>query len=100
MKNIIAVPEDTRDQMVARIKQICTETAYDARRNAALGGEMGDGGAQRTVDAVGAWADGYKFARTGVSDKYGHLVHNLYVQSDPEYQKYLDLKQRFEPNGN
>lgn len=72
------------------------EAAEKIKREAALFGERGDGGAHVILDRLDYWTDGIRFCCTGESEVYGHLIKEYDNARDPEYQKYLELKQKFE----
>lgn len=72
------------------------ESAEKVKREAALFGERGDGGAHEMLNKLKYWTDGIRFCYTGESEVYGHLIKEYDNERDPEYQKYLELKERFE----
>lgn len=78
------------------INKVVRESAEDVKQQAALFGERGDGGAAAMLDRLNTWMDGIRFCYTGESTVYGHLIDKYDQQRDPDYQKYLELKQKFE----
>lgn len=68
--------------------------AADAvEKGAALGGSMDDGGATKMRDLANAYQSGLN--RT-VPDFLIPFIKEINRETDPEYQKYLKLKKKFE----
>lgn len=75
--------------------------AASTRLNAAYGGSHGDGGAGRHVDDLKSFLQGVVVGLTGEvpeSFPYAHTLKKIKQESDPEYQKYLELKAKFGDN--
>ena len=67
--------------------------ADNKRKNAAYSGDMGDGGAKMLEDQVDIYRAGMSGRIPPVWLEYHKEFTNV---SDPEYQKYLELKKKFE----
>lgn len=78
------------------ISKVVRESAEDLKQQAALFGERGDGGAYAMLDRLNTWMDGIRFCYTGESKVYGHLIDKYDQMNDPDYEKYLKLKEKFE----
>jgi hypothetical protein len=81
------------------IKLICASvkvSAESARYNAGMSGSWGDGGASDMESRLKHWLDGVNFALTGKTELYHHIIDKFEAENDPEYQKYLQLKEKFE----
>lgn len=89
-------PMLTQDQLVERIRTKVTQWATNARKNAALDGSWGDGGAERTEAQFKAWFDGYLFAKTGKTTTYHEIVQAAERELDPEYAEFVRLAKKFE----
>jgi hypothetical protein len=69
------------------------KVADDVEKSAALGGSMDDGGATKMRDLAIAYQAGLN--RT-VPDFLTPFIKEINRETDPEYRKYLELKNRFE----
>lgn len=78
------------------ISKVVRESAEDLKQNAALAGMPGDGGAHAMLERLDTWMDGIRFCYTGESKVYKHLIDKYDQMNDPDYEKYLKLKERFE----
>lgn len=85
-----------KTNLIEEISKSVRAAAHDVRENAGLSGEYHDGGAGEMLNKLDAWLDGITFARTGKTALYNHLVVEISRKTDPEYQKYLELKKKFE----
>lgn len=81
---------------VEYINKVVRESAEETKRQAALFGYLGDGGCHVALDRLNTWMDGIRFCYTGESKVYGHLINKYDQQNDPDYQKYVELKEKFE----
>ena len=90
--NMIQNNADLIDIIQTSIEQ----AARSAEDGAGFSGGWGDGGAGQMRDKLSFWLDGYNFAVTGETEKYGHIIKKHYRDLDPEYKLYLDLKKKFE----
>lgn len=81
---------------VDTIIKLVLKSAESTRYNAAMGGEWGDGGANRIEERLNNWLDGIKYATTGKTQLYCEIIDQLEKEDDHEYQKYLELKKKFE----
>lgn len=84
------------DEMASFIEHALRK-AQTQRDNAGMSGSHHDGGASTIEGMITTWLDG---AQGQLPSVYPLVdMHKQWVrESDPEYQKYLELKKRFEPN--
>mgnify|MGYP003441801872 CR=1 FL=1 len=80
---------------LALIESTVKQSATEARENAGYAGSMDDGGAVVMQRQLEYFLDGVRYARTGVTTKYDHIIERAQREADPDYQKYLELKSRF-----
>lgn len=80
-------------ELVNYIEKRVNDIADDLEMNAAYGGHMGDGGASRKRENLEFWLSG---VRQDVPKHYAEIVSEFERKKDPEYQKYLELKKKFE----
>lgn len=85
-------PEKVKSEIIKRVKKSAEKRRYDA----GMAGSHGDNGARRSEERLEYWVDGIFFAQTGKTEKYKDLVKQIENENDPEYQKYLELKEKFE----
>lgn len=78
------------------VKKAVKTSAESARYNAGMGGEWGDRGAGQMEERLQYWLDGIAYATTGKTEKYDHIISQYEKEKDPEYQTYLELKEKFE----
>jgi hypothetical protein len=64
--------------------------------NAGYSGSHGDDGAGASVEALKAFLSGYSMAKGSGAGKYQTILDQHNQENDPEYQKYLELKKKFE----
>lgn len=81
------------EELVNYIEKRVNDLADDLEMNAAYGGSMSDGGASRKRENLEFWLSG---VRQDVPKQYAQLVKEFESKKDPEYQKYLELKKKFE----
>lgn len=85
------------DAVLVELVYGTAEAAASRSLNAAYGGEMGDGGARSSIDQLARFLDGVLYAETGkLVGPYAEVIRKIKLKHDPEYQKYLELKERFE----
>lgn len=82
---------DYKNIVIRRI----TETAKSRREDAGYNGEYGDGGSSQMLENLEYWLDGIKFAESGTSTKYDHIIHKYKLEQDSEYKLYQELKKKF-----
>lgn len=82
-------------QLIEKIKSTVKQSAETARENAGYAGSWGDGGASQMEEKLKHWLDGFRFAQTGQTEVYKHLVDQFKKERDPDYQKWLELKEKF-----
>ncbi len=75
--------------MYAQVKNLADDAGYS--------GEHHDGGSRALKDTIRAFEAGIRGVYPDTWDKYHK---EFIVKSDPEYQKYLELKAKFERMGN
>ena len=80
-------------ELVNYIEKRVNDLADDLEMNAAYGGSMSDGGASRNRENLKFWLSG---VRQGIPKQYAQLAEEFESRKDPEYQKYLELKKKFE----
>ena len=80
-------------ELVNYIEKRVNDLADDLEMNAAYSGSMSDGGASRKRENLEFWLSG---VRQDVPKQYAQLVKEFESKKDPEYQKYLELKKKFE----
>ena len=85
-----------KEEMLKKLKASVSESADKARMNAGYSGSWGDGGAHDMEKKLEAFLDGYEFALTGKTKVYAKFFEELDKEQDPEYQKYLELKGKFD----
>lgn len=78
------------------IKESVARSASAARDDAGYGGRMDDGGASNMEERLKYWLDGIKFASTGDTEVYSSIAKRLEKETDPEYEDYKRLKEKFE----
>jgi hypothetical protein len=85
------------DSDLAELVDTITTSAANRALNAAYGGEHHDGGASSEIKQLSAFLDGVLYAETGkLLGPYAEALKNIKIQQDPEYQKYQELKKKFE----
>ena len=85
------------DSDLAELVDNIATSAANRALNAAYGGEHSDGGASAEINRLCAFLDGVLYAETGkLLGPYAEALKSIKLQQDPEYQKYLDLKKKFE----
>ena len=87
---------EINDQRARLIESAVRTSAENARDSAGFSGGWGDGGAGAMTEKLNAWLDGYNFAKTGKTLMYYHIIEEHERMIDPDYQKYLELKKKFE----
>ena len=80
-------------ELVNYIEKRVNDLADDLEMNAAYSGSMSDGGASRKRENLEFWLSGI---RQDVPKQYAQLADEFERKKDPEYQKYLELKKKFE----
>ena len=71
-------------------------SAANASLNAAYGGSHGDSGAAESIKQFATFLDGFRYAEGGTAGCYQSVIDQLEKEKDSEYQKYLELKDKFE----
>lgn len=79
--------------LVNYIEKRVNDLADDLEMNAAYSGSMSDSGASRKRENLAFWLSG---VRQDVPKQYAQLANEFESKKDPEYQKYLELKKKFE----
>lgn len=79
--------------LINYIEKRVNDLADNLERNAAYSGSMSDGGASRKRENLEFWLSG---VRQDVPKQYAQLANEFESKKDPEYQKYLELKKKFE----
>ena len=92
----LGVPMALNQKHIDLIKKAVSKSAETARYNAGMGGEWGDRGAGQSEERLKYWLDGIAYATTGNTELYDHIISQHLKESDPDYQKYLELKEKFE----
>lgn len=87
-----------KQQVINEIKKSVTESANKARDDAGCAGSWGDGGAHQMEEKLKWWLDGVQFAENGKTEVYKTTVKRLEEESDPEYQEFKRLQEKY--NGN
>ncbi len=54
------------------------------------------GGASAQINTLKSFLDGIEFCNTGITLQYTKIVQDHINKKDSEYQKYLQLKAKFE----
>lgn len=80
-------------ELVYYIEKRVNDLADDLEMNAAYSGSMSDGGASRKRENLEFWLSG---VRQDVPKQYAQLADEFERKKDPEYEKYLELKKKFE----
>lgn len=84
------------DSILAELVDQVLKSAASRSLNAAYGGEHGDGGATMSIRELSGFLDGVLYAETGkLSGPYGEAIDAIKKTRDPEYKKYLELKEKF-----
>ena len=84
------------ENLVEYIRATILKQARILSENAAINGEMGDGGASELERKLAHWTDGVRFAQTGKTVVFSAIAEQFDRERDPEYTEYLRLKERFE----
>ena len=87
----VAPGRDVLNEVVDRVLTSAAKAALDA----GYAGEHGDNGASATVKQLKCFIDGIQYAVSGHSDVYGTVIEQIERESNPEYQEYLRLKEKF-----
>lgn len=66
--------------------------------NAAMSGSHGDNGASDMIRSLDCFLQGVAYSRNGNAGQYNQIISDAKMKADPEYKKYLELKERFEFN--
>lgn len=80
-------------ELVNYIEKRVNDIADDLEMNAAYSGSMSNRGASRKRENLEFWLSG---VRQDVPKQYAQLANEFERKKDPEYQKYLELKKKFE----
>ena len=80
-------------ELVNYIEKRVNDLADDLEMNAAYSGSMSDGGASRKRENLEFWISGI---RQEIPKQYAQLADEFERKKDPEYEKYLELKKKFE----
>lgn len=80
-------------ELVNYIEKRVNDLANDLERISACSGSMSDGGASRKREDLKLWLSG---VRQEVPKQYAQLANKFESKKDAEYQKYLELKKKFE----
>lgn len=83
-------------KLLKAIKESIARSAVEARDDAGYSGRMDDGGARNMEEKLRYWLDGIKFASTGDTEVYSSIAKRLEKETDPEYEEYKRLKEKFE----
>ena len=85
---------DIRDlNNINEIMDLILVNAEQMRTDAAMGGEMGDGGASRLEEQVKFYKQGWEGHFPNEWETYRRQYNR---ENDPEYETYLRLKDKFE----
>jgi hypothetical protein len=79
-------------------KSVATSAAT-ARLNAGYSGSHDDGGASQQLEKLRNYLEGVKTGLSGAvgeGSPYAHILKKIRQEQDPDYQKYLELKAKFE----
>lgn len=79
--------------LVNYIEKRVNDIADNLEMNAAYSGSMSDSGASRKRENLEFWISGI---RQDVPKQYAQLSDEFERKKDPEYEKYLELKKKFE----
>jgi hypothetical protein len=67
--------------------------AYNARENAGWSGSYGDGGASSIESSIEMYEKGF---RKEIPEGWKEYLEDFEKSKDPEYSKYIQLKNKFE----
>lgn len=82
-------------KLLKAIKESVAYSAAIARDDAGYGGD-GHSAAFLMEEKLKYWLDGIKFASTGDTEVYSSIAKRLEKETDPEYEDYKRLKEKFE----
>lgn len=85
---------DTNPKLKLIIDSVLTSAA-NASLNAGYSGSWSDGGASNSVNALKGFLEGYSFALGSNAGDYQEILDNHAREQDPEYQKFLELSEKF-----
>jgi hypothetical protein len=83
------------DRNLKALYDAVVSSAAERSLNAGYSGAWNDGGASQSVHEFKNFLDGVQYANGGKAGKYQELLDNLRRAEDPEYKKYLALKEKF-----
>ena len=83
------------NKILRLIHDSVVDSAAERSLNAGYSGSWSDGGAGDSVREFKAFLQGVQFAETGKAGRYQELVDQFHRAQDPEYKKYLELKEKF-----
>ncbi len=83
-------------RLLVAIKESVAHSAAVARDDSGYGGRMDDAVASLMEEKLKYWLDGIKFAATGATEVYSSIAKRLEKETDPEYEDYKRLKEKFE----
>lgn len=84
-----------QDEKIKYIEKTVSESCDKSDHDAALYGRHSTN-SDRYKERLEYFLDGIRFQRTGKTIMYGHIIDKAILEQDSEYQKYLELKKKFE----
>lgn len=82
-------------ELTNHIKDVVATAALQAREDAAYGGRHDDGGSGHKLERLKYWLDGIEYAKTGKTEVYKTILTDFERATDPDYQTYLRLQEKF-----
>ena len=84
------------DRNLKALYEAVVSSAAERSLNAGYSGSWDDGGAGQSVREFKTFLDGVQYMTNGNAGKYQEILNKLRRAEDPEYNKYLELKEKFE----
>lgn len=92
----MVVEFDSTNPVLRAIAETISSKAAQKAISAGYNGAMDDGGGSADIQILNAFLDGVTFAETGVTNKYKDINKKVLNSLDKDYEKYLELKAKFE----
>lgn len=83
----------TNRQQLAQFIAFANQVASNKRESSGFSGSWNDGGASRLEENIKTWHAGLEGK---IPESLKDIVTDFEHSIDPEYQKYLELKKKFE----
>lgn len=83
-------------KLTKHIQSVIRESAAAAREDAGYAGRWDDGGASAKLEHLKYWLDGIEYAKTGKTTVYKTISSDFARATDPDYEIWLRLKEKFE----